>query len=729
MHFRRSVLLMAAGSAASLILLSASSNETKPKEFSAIQKRWWAIQPVAEAAVPAVKNRAQVRNDIDAFVLAKLEAKGLTLNPPADRVTLLRRASLDLTGLPPTVEETQEFLADSSPEAFEKVVDRLLESPRYGERWARHWLDIARYADSEGFKADETRPNIWRYRDYVIRSFNADKPYDRFLQEQIAGDEMFPDDPDARIATGFNRHFPDESNAANIHQRRQELLNDITDTVGTALMGVTVGCARCHDHKFDPVLQRDYYRLQAFFANLRIEDEMVLDSPEARASHEARMRIWEEKTAAIRAQLSAILEPRRKARYQERLSRFPEEIQETITMDPARRTPFQWQMYHKAKAQVTFTDDEIFALLKGAEKEKAAALRRELAKFDSIKPPPLRVAQAMVDAGPEAPKTFTLQAGAYNSPVEEVQPGFLTILDPSDARIVPGAGTTGRRTALAKWLTSRSNPLTHRVIVNRVWHHHFGRGIVASPNDFGAMGERPTHRELLDWLTTRFQKDGYRLKKLHKLILMSAAWQQSSAYRAEAAAADPDNKLLWRYNRRRLEGEVIRDSMLSVSGLLNLKMYGPGVFPPLPPGVVTRGGWNAKEDPRQALRRSVYVFVRRNTRYPMFEAFDMPDTHESCGRRNVTVTASQALELLNSELVNDWARALARRVKNDTGMGLEAQIERAYRLAYSRSPDAAETAAAKKFLERQARVAGSAAAAFEDLCHTLLNSNEFVYLN
>ena len=703
----------------------------KPKEFTAQQKRWWAIQPLTKPAAPAVKQSAWARNEIDAFILAKLEEKNIAPNAAADKLTLIRRASLVLTGLPPTPETVQAFLADNSPKAFEKVVDDLLASAQYGERWARHWLDLARYADSEGFKSDETRPNVWRYRDYVIRAFNSDKPFDRFVQEQIAGDEMFPGNNDALVATGFNRHFPDESNAANIHQRRQELLNDITDVVGSTMMGITVGCARCHDHKFDPILQKDYYRLQSFFANTRIDDELHLDSAERRAQYDARLKVWEEKTAGLRGQIEKVLKPAQDKHYADRLSRFPEEIQEVITMEPGKRNAFQWQMYHKAKTQVIFTEAELAGLLKGEAKTSYAELKKQLAAFDSIKPAPLPMAQGMVDESANAPVTHMLQAGAYNSPIAEVQPGFLTILDPSDARIEPALNgkSTGRRTALAQWLTRAENPLTARVMVNRVWHYHFGRGIAASPSDFGAMGERPTHRELLDALTSQFIEDGWSMKKLHKRIMLSATWQQSSQHRAEAAAADPSNKRLGRYHRRRLEGEAIRDSMLQTAGLLNAKMYGPGVFPPLPPGMTTRGGWKQNEAAPETVRRSIYTFVRRNTRYPMFETFDMPDTHESCSRRNVTVSSTQALELLNNELVVDWAQHLAKRVVNDSGISPQAQIERVWRMVHARTPSAAEAAKAAAFLDKQTQLAGSREAALTDLCHMLLNSNEFVYLN
>jgi len=563
-------------------LLAGPATESKPsKSFTEPQKRWWAFQPVRQTQQPAVKNRAWVSNEIDAFVLAKLEEKGLKPNPPADKATLLRRASLDLIGMPPTPEELQAFLNDRSPQAFEKVVDRLLASPRYGERWARHWLDVARYADSEGFKSDETRPNIWRYRDYVIDSFNQDKPYDRFVMEQIAGDELYADDRAALVATGFNRHFPDESNARNLMQRRQELLIDITDTVGVSMLAMTVGCARCHDHKFDPILHKDYYRLQAFFANTRIEDNLVLADANRRKEWDSLNAIWEEKTAAIRTEMKQLLDPKLQALFQESFEKFPEEIQDAVNTAAEQRTPIQWHMYYKVKPQIYFGEAQAAAKLRGAEQKRYNDLKAQLAQFDSIKPEPLPIAQAMIDNSVASPKTHVLAVGVYDAYQEEVQPGFLTILDPTNARIDPPAGlnSSGRRSALARWIASPSNPLTARVMVNRIWHHHFGRGIVGTPNDFGVMGERPSHRELLDWLSAQFISDGWSLKKMHRRILLSSAWQQSSQFRAEAAEADPDNKLLWRFTRRRLEGETLRDSMLHVSGLLNAKMGGPAVFP------------------------------------------------------------------------------------------------------------------------------------------------------
>ncbi len=702
------------------------------KEFTAQQKRWWAIQPVTSVAAPAVKDRAWATNSIDAFVLSKLEDKGIHPNAKADKITLLRRASLVMTGLPPTSEQVQEFLADNSPKAWEKQVDRLLASPRYGERWARHWLDLARYADSEGFKSDETRPNIYRFRDYVIQSFNEDKPYDRFVKEQIAGDELYPNDPQALVATGFNRHFADESNARNIAQRRQELLNDVTDTVASTFMGLTYGCARCHDHKFDPILHKDYYRLQSFFSNTRIEDKAVLMRGDEHATWKSRYEAWDQKTRTIRDEMAKLAAPMVAKIDKENMDKFPEEIQDAVNTAPEKRTPFQWHMFYKAKPQIYHSEADGARLLKGEDAKRYAALKAELKNFDPIKPAELPVAQAMIDnEAPGAPRTFVLRGGAYDAPLEEVQPGFLSILDPSNAKIAQPAGlaTSGRRSVLANWLADAKNPLTARVMVNRVWNYHFGKGIVGTPSDFGVMGERPANKELLDTLTTSFTSNGWSLKKLHKQILMSSTWQQSTEFNAKTAEVDPDNKLLWRYNRRRLEGEAIRDSMLAVSGTLNEKMYGPGVFPPLPPGVVTRGGWKNDEVESESNRRSVYVFVRRNTRYPMFEAFDMPDTHESCARRNATVTPGQSLELMNNQLVSSWARKFAERVSNDQGVSEDAKIDRAWKMAFARTPSAEEKKQSAEFLAKQTALLSDGKAAFADLCHMLFNSNEFLYIN
>jgi hypothetical protein len=732
------------------LLLAATTNAKDP--FTPAQRSYWAFQPIQRGAPPSVKHRQWAANPIDAFVGARLEAKGLQMSPAADRVTLLRRVTFDLIGLPPSPEEVDAFVADKSPNAYEKVVDRLLASPHYGERWARHWLDLARYAESEGFKADETRPNAWRYRDYVIKSFNDNKPYDRFMKEQIAGDELWPNDPQARIATAFNRHYPDESNARNLVQRRQEILNDITDTVGSTFLAMTYGCARCHTHKFDPIQHTDYYRLQAFFANTAADDEIPVISPKEIAEFRAKKDVWNEKTKPVRDQIEALLAPKKQQILKEFVDKYPEEIQAVIAKAPAERTPFEWQMYAKAKPYLTIDEDAAAKALNREEKKKYLGLREELKQFASMDPGELPVGIGMHDISATAPETHRLNAGNYEAPAEVVQPGFLSILDPADPKIVPPAGlnSTGRRTALANWLASPANPLPARVMVNRIWSYHFGQGIAPAPSDFGAMGGKPSHPELLDWLASEFVSSGWDVKRMHKLMVTSAAYRQASDFNTAAAQEDPHNKLLWRFPRERLEGEVIRDSALAVSGLLTKEVGGPSVFPELPLGAgKPRGGWKVSDETERN-RRSVYIFVRRNARYPMLEAFDMPDTHESCGRRNQTITAPQAMSLLNSQVSLEWSQAFAGRVLKEAGTDPAAQIEDAYRLAYGRRPDGSEKDTVLTFLTKQQGLIGDRAAvggklalptampagydktrgaALVDFCQMLLNSNEFVYRN
>ena len=740
--------------AAALVSVGAGPSPDRP--FTDEERSYWAYQPVRKPAVPAVRDRAWVKTGVDAFILAAHERKGIRPAPPADKVTLLRRVTFDLTGLPPTPAEVRAFLADRSGNAYGRVVDRLLASPHYGEKWARHWLDLARYAESEGFKSDETRPNAWRYRDYVIDSFNQDKPYDRFVQEQVAGDELWPEDPSALVATGFNRHYPDESNARNLMQRRQEILNDITDATGAVFLGVTYGCARCHNHKFDAILQTDYYKLQAFFAATRSKDDYVLASKQRQADYESRLAAWKDATREISEQLARIEAPVLKAIYDENFSKYPAEIQQAVRMEPRERGPMEWLMFHKASWLLDSKADEdgngIRQRLKGDARKEWEDLRAKLASFDAIKPEPLPVGSGVTDVGAEAPPTHLLAGGAYDKPRDEVPPGFLAIVDPAPPRIVPTADgrSTGRRTALARWLTDPRNPLVARVMANRIWHYHFGRGIVGTPSDFGVKGEERTHPELLDWMAATFVERGWSIKQMHRLILLSSTYRQSADAGAAAVRADPDNRLLSRFPRHRLTGEEIRDAILAVSGQLNASIGGPSVFPDLPPGMEVRGGWKKDEKEELKGRRSVYVFVRRNSRYPLFQAFDMPDTHESCARREVTTTAPQALSLLNDKVVLKAAESFAGRLLAEAPADADARVTAAYRLAFSRAPDREERRMARAFLDEQARriearlaenrpvglppdlssrVPPAQAAALVDFCHVLVNANEFVYVN
>ena len=721
--------------------------------FTERQRSYWAFQRVERPAVPEARRRDRLRNPVDAFILHKLEEKQIEPGEPADKVTLLRRAYFDLIGLPPTPQNVAAFLRDDDPDAFAGVVDRLLASPQYGERWGRHWLDLARYAESEGFKSDETRPNAWRYRDYVIQSFNQDKPYDLFIKEQVAGDELWPDHVDALIATAFNRNFPDETNAANLRQRRQEILHDMTDTVGATFLGLTYGCAKCHDHKFDPIRQKDYYRLQAFFANTAEDDDIILLGAEDRREYEAGLAKWEEATKDTRARIEELFQPAKEKAWEHQVARRAPETRVMLRGPLAAQSPYDRQIYRKHLWEMRFlnTEARLSRGLEDEQKEEYERLRAQLDAFDHLYPSEPPKATGVRDIGRQAPPTYILGVGSHEAPGEEVRPGFLSILDPEPAEIphLPHVDSSGRRTALAHWLADPENPLTPRVMVNRIWHYHFGRGIVATPSDFGLMGEPPTHPELLDWLSNEFIKSGWSVKHMHRLIMNSATYQQSSAYRDDAHRADPLNRLFWRFRPQRLEGEVIRDAALAVSGMLHWQMGGPGVFPPLPEGAPTpRGGWDTPDDAKDAQRRSVYVFVRRNARYPMLLAFDMPDTHESCARRTVTTTAPQALLMLNNDQFLGWARGFAGRVLKTNGTDWGEGISDAYTLAFSREPDGWEKDKALTFLDEQERliaerqenggtlalpavvpegVSEPRAAAFVDFCHTLLNSNEFVF--
>ena len=513
-------------------------------------------------------------------------------------------------------------------------------------------------------------------------------------------------------------------------------------------------------HKFDPILQTDYYRLQAFFANTAARDDVPLMVPDKLKAYREKLTAWEEKTQTIREEMEAIEAPHRNAIVKDYSEKYPAEIQAILNKPEGERNPFERQMAWKAKQYLDPKSHEFIAdtqavsgKLKGDAKKRWQELKKQLDEFANLHPGELPVGSAMTDLGTEAPRTFLLSRGLFDKPKDEVPPGLMQILYSEKAKIpqATSSGTTGRRTALANLLADPQNPLTARVMVNRVWHYHFGRGIVGTPSDFGLKGDRPTHPQLLDWLAGEFVRTGWSFKKLHRLIMTSGTYQQSSDYREAAAKPDPENKLLWRYPRQRLEGEVIRDSALAVAGMLNAKMGGPSIFPELPSGMpAPRGGWKVNDDASERNRRSVYVFVRRNTRYPMFDSFDMPDPHESCSRRNITTSPIQALTLLNSSLTLEWAQGFAGRVLDNAGSEAQKQIEMAFRLAYGRLPDKTESRMAGEFFqshrallaEREARgdklamptgVSGSVepvqAAVLVDFCHALINANEFVYRN
>ncbi|HWN96606.1 MAG TPA: DUF1549 and DUF1553 domain-containing protein, partial [Methylomirabilota bacterium] len=664
------------------------------KSITERDRAHWAFQPVQRVALPA--GRAEtIRNPIDRFVLARLQTNRLELAPRASKEQLIRRVTFDLLGLPPAPEEIDAFVKDTSASAYEKLIDRLLASPHYGERWGRHWLDLARFAETDGFEHDAVRPHSWRYRDYVINSFNTDKPYDRFIREQIAGDELFPRNPEALIATSFNLLGPDMVDSADQVQRRHNTLNDMTDTTALVFLGQTLGCARCHNHKSEPFSQRDYYQMQAFFMPAKFQRDLAVPTAAERAAHEVEMTKYNAATEAQRKQIEAIESPHRKRLHAEKLAKLSEEAQLAHQTPKDKRTVEMENQIQETAELLKITSAELVKSMPADEKARHKALSDELKKFP--RPAPLPMAMALQNGKPA--RTFILGRGDYNDPRDEVQPGFPEILN---SRGADGSFTNSAlrtpRSALANWIASPDNPLTARVMVNRIWQHHFGRGIAPMPSEFGTRAEPPTHPELLDWLAGEFIARGWSIKQMHKLVLLSETYQQSSRASAQALARDPENKMFSRQNHLRLEGEAIRDSLLVISGRLNAKVGGPSVLPPIPPDITsTSKNWTPSADSADHTRRSLYIFARRNLRFPFLEVFDAPDSNLSCPERGRSTTAPQSLTLLNSDEVMSAAKATAARVMKET-KSPEQQIERAFRLTIGRGPSAKEHDLTREFL-------------------------------
>lgn len=673
-------------------------------------RQWWAFQPLNSPDPPAVTDGGWSRNEIDRFVFQKLSEAGLQPAPEASRQTLARRVYFDLTGLPPTPDEARSFAEDVSPDAYERLVENLLASPKYGQRWARHWLDLVRYADSDGYRADDYRPLAWRYRDYVVAAFNHDKPYDRFVQEQLAGDEMFPDDPEAATATGYLRSGIYEYNSRDVRGQWEIILNDLTDTTGDVFLGLGLQCARCHDHKYDPLLQKDYFRLRAFFAGLTPYNELPAATAEEQTRHRAQVAAWETASADVRHKIETLEAPFREQARQDAVRKFPDDIKAMIEKPAGERAPLERQLAELAFRQVTYEWDRLDRKIKGEKKEQLDSLRKELAQFDAIKPEPLPHVLAASEIGPQASQTVIPKKGVA------VEPGYITLLDESPAKISPPASgmSTGRRAALAAWLTRAENPLTARVMVNRVWQHHFCRGLAANSSDFGKLGGLPSHPELLDWLACRFIADGWSIKQLRRRIVLSATYRQASNHPGAAAgiAKDPENRLYWRGTVRRLDAEQIRDAFYAVTGELRLVGGGPGP---------------ASETPC----RSIFLRVMRNTRVPLLDVFDAPFWIASAAARDVTTTPLQSLMLINSQFTLDRAAAFAGRVCKEAESDDAQRVALAYRIAFGRPPTSAETTAALDFLQSQAAAgAGDTASSqpWVDFCHVLLNANEFLYV-
>ncbi|PYV07082.1 MAG: hypothetical protein DMG10_00140 [Acidobacteria bacterium] len=775
-----------------------------PPSAKAAEWRWPFEKPVKREP-PPVRNSAWVKNPIDAFILSKLEEQGLAPAPKADKRILVRRVYIDLAGMPPTIEEVNAFLRDESGDAFEKLVDKLLADPRYGERWGRHWLDLARYGETSGLEGDGAIGNVWRYRDWVIDAFNSNMPYDRFIIEQIAGaDEHsktrnnYLPDVQGYIPTAFLRVAPwDRSNlvAAEV---RANWLAEVTSATASVFLGITVGCARCHDHKYDPIPQKDFYRFQAFFnaaqagppvevpykdkalaakaeQQIKYYEEQLENGPEKReleAFEEellkklkagkteqakgkeytkedlrlelklAKQRIFsageQQKHADLLEAANRTGDPEEQealdAREKELMAKLKAEYA-SGAVDPMGRFEALTREDVRAEVAAKYSGRSIFTLEeKNRHTEltgKLDILRRRLERW---KPQVVAVTNvAGPPTGPDIAPTRILIRGNYNQRGEAVEPGFPSavtgnfepaMLETDRYRQFP---TRGRRLSLAKWIASPDNPLTARTMVNRIWQHHFGAGIVRTPSDLGKNGERPTHPELLDWLAVRFVESGWDIKAMHRLMLLSSAYQQASEnpLLKDAVKKDEDNRLLSRFSRMRLEAEVLRDSILAVSGRLNPEMGGPSVFPPLPADLADfarygrTGGlmWEPNEKEEDARRRSVYIFQRRSLPLPMMAAFDATVFSEPCERRSTTTTPLQALAMMNGDLIHEESAHLARRIVREAGAGRSAQIARAFELVLSREPRTEELAHFSQ-----------SGVSLESICRVLLSSNEFLYV-
>ena len=708
--------------------------EASGRRITDADRRHWAFQPLKPVSSLARRGpKPAFQNPIDYLVAGQLETNRLTLAPRATPAQLIRRVTYGLTGLPPTIEEVEAFVADSSPGAYAELIDRLLASPHYGERWGRHWLDLARFAESDGFEHDAVRPHSWRYRDYVIRSFNADKPFDRFIREQIAGDELFPNDPEALVATSFNLLGPDMVDSADQVQRRHNTLNDMTDTTALVFLGQTLGCARCHNHKSEPFSQRDYYQLQAFFAPASFQRNLPVPTAAEQEAHRAASARYKTQTEKHQRQIDVIESPHRDQLHTEKLAKLSEEAQVAHKTPREKRTVEMENQIQETADLLKITEAELLKRLSSEDRARWKELQDELKRFP--KPAPLPMAMALRNSNGVPAKTFLLGRGDYNDPREEVQPGVPEILRSGGNEGIPTnspdsalSASTQPRTALANWIASPDNPLSARVMVNRIWKHHFGRGIVPNPSEFGTQGEPPTHPDLLDWLAGEFIARGWSIKQMHRLILLSETYQQSSRAGAEALARDPENRLFSRQNRIRLEGEALRDSLLAISGRLNPKVGGASVLPSIPADIIkVSKNWTPSSEVSEHTRRSLYIFSRRNLRFPFLEVFDAPDSNLSCPERGRSTTAPQSLTLLNSEEVVAAAKATAARLMR-TATSTDERMNLAFRLTLGRAPSPGERTLAREFLETSGDERKETAA-WEEFCRALFNLNAFVYVD
>jgi hypothetical protein len=743
-------------------------------------KKHWAFQPPVRPSLPRVKNAAWIRTPVDYFVLQKLEQQKIQPSPAADRVTLIRRLTFDLTGLPPSPEAIHDFVSDPSADAYEKLVERLLASPHYGERWGRHWLDAAGYFDSNGyFDADSDRPLAYRYRDYVVRAFNADKPFDRFVEEQIAGDELvgfipdgdvLPEMIDALTATHFLRNAPDgtgESDGNPLEQKvdRYSVLEGNVQILGSALLGLTLQCARCHDHKFEPISQEEYYALQAIFRPAFNPDRWLKPNERVvaigtRAEREAnRQRIAQAEAGlkAVKESIEGLLAPFRKLALEENLDRLDERARKQVreALDAKEKSAEMKALLKQHDALVTIHDEELTnrfpEVASGYE-----SLRQALKKRENQKPAPLPKLAVLFEPADAPPEHHLLVRGVYAREGRAVQPGVPSVLNVSKARFAtdsqatntaaalgdckigavvstdsppaaPALKTSGRRLKLARWLTAPQHPTVARVVVNRLWQRHFGEGLVPTLDNMGLSGARPTHPELLDYLATEFIQSGWRLKSLHRLMVLSSTYRQSSASREKAWALDPDNHWLWRSPLQRLDAESIRDALLWASGEIHFEFGGPYV----PTDRTEEGQYVVNESKYPGYRRrSIYLQQRRSKPVTFLELFDASQMGVNCTRRQSSTVPLQSLALLNSEFIRARSKGIAARLA-DQPDELK-RIQRAFEMLLGRQPKPDEIEAAQKFLQEQSRHYANKekpeVQIWADFCQMLAASNGFLYV-
>ena len=686
-------------------------------------KNYWAFRPIADPAVPQVKNAGWASNSIDRFILNKLENAELSPASPAEKQKLIRRAYYDLTGLPPSMADVDAFVNDKSDQAFEKVIDRLLDSPQYGERWGRHWLDLVRYAESNSYERDGTKPFIWRYRDYVIKSFNEDKPYTQFIKEQLAGDEFEPPTADSIVATGYYRLGIWDDEPVSQKQALYDDLDDIVLTTSQVFLGLTMNCARCHDHKIDPLPQKDYYSFLAFFSGFKRYGVRSHESVQDNSTGPIAVNGKDlERNATRKALDRELVEQDRKINHVNR------RLNELMT-------PPEKEDFKAVEVRVDIARKYVGkGLSKKLVDDYAAAVQRRKEILDT-RPPEVAQALLIKEIGKTPRETFVLVRGNANVEGAKVEPAFPSVLSPPEPVIKTPtmAESSGRRTALANWIASEKNQLTARVMVNRIWQHHFGRGIVASSNNFGNIGDKPTHPELLDWLATRFMEGGWKLKAMHKLIMLSSTYRMSSQSSNKELAADPANNLYWRFNMRRLSSEELRDSVHAANGSLNLKMGGPSIYPIIPQEVLAGqsrpgSGWGNSPAEERA-RRAVYIFIKRSLVEPLMADFDFADVDSTCPVRFVTTQPTQALSLLNSEFMNRQAAVFADFLRKEASDNANKQVELALTRITQRRPEQSEIDRGLGLIESLKKDGVSDDIALKYFCLAMFNLNEFLYLD